>query len=422
MQVFDIIVIGGGPAGLLAAATASATGAKVLLLERMDRPGRKLRICGKGRGNIGNTAPLDEFLHHFGPKFRFLRPALRHFFTQENMDLLASLGVVTKVERGGRIFPVSDSAQDLVDAYLRHARAQGVTMQTGARVHSITQNDQGFELCFANQKRSARHLILATGGASYPATGSTGDGYALAQSLGHSLVPIAPALIPLLTAGQTAARLQGLSLKNVRAELRVEGKKIREELGELLFTHFGLSGPIILTLSKLAVQAVNQGKKTEICIDLKPGLDLAKLDARLWRDLNEHGKMRLDNLLRKLLPPKLIPICLEHTSLAADKEAHQVTAVERKALRSWLKNLQFEVVGHRPLAEAIVTAGGIPLEEVQAKTMQSRICPGLFLAGEVLDMDADTGGFNLQAALSTGYLAGRSAARLLEKNTVEQCW
>lgn len=413
MPDFSVIVIGGGPAGLLAAATAAKHGAKVLLLERMDRPGRKLRICGKGRGNIGNSAPMDEFLHHFGPRFRFLRPALNHFFTQDNIELLASLGVPTKVERGGRIFPVSDSAQDLVDAYLRYARAQGVTIQTGARARSIIRGSQGFEVCCAGQTHHAQRLVLATGGASYPATGSSGDGYELAQSLGHGITPITAALVPLITAGNAAARLQGLSLKNVRAELRVDGKKMGEELGELLFTHFGLSGPIILTLSKGAVQALNQGKNTRICIDLKPGLDPAKLDARLLRDLNEHGKMCLDNLLRKLLPPKLIPVCLEQIGLAADKLAHQVSAAERKTLRLWLKNLEFDVVGHRPLREAIVTAGGVPLKEVSPKTMQSKVCSGLFLAGEVLDVDADTGGFNLQAALSTGYLAGLSAARSL---------
>ena len=410
MKHFDLIVIGGGPAGLLAAATAAARGANVTLLERMDRPGRKLRICGKGRGNIGNTATLDAFLSHFGKNFRFLRPALSHFFTKDTVELLHGLNVPTKEERGGRLFPESDSAQDLVDAFVRHARSQGVTIRTGCRVRGISRQGNGFEVDFGSQSLVADRIILATGGASYPATGSTGDGYALAKSLGHALVPITPALIPLVTAGDTAARLQGLSLKNVRAELRIDGKKKGEEMGEMLFTHFGLSGPIILTLSKAAVQAVNQRLATEIIIDLKPALDPPKLDARLLRDLNGHGKMQVENLLRKLLPPKLIPICLEQTGLAGDKAAHQVSAEERKRLRVWLKELRFPVIGHRPLREAIITAGGVPLAEVDPKTMQSRVCPGLFLAGEVLDMDADTGGFNLQAALSTGYLAGLCAA------------
>jgi len=405
-----VIVIGGGPAGLLAAATAAANGASVTLLERMDRPGRKLRICGKGRGNIGNTAPLDEFLTHFGKNFRFLRPALAHFFTTDTAELLHSLGVPTKEERGGRLFPESDSAQDLVDAFVRHARAQGVTIRTGCRVRSISRQGGGFEVGFGSQTLAADRIILTTGGASYPATGSTGDGYELAKNLGHAIVPIAPALIPLVTEGDTAARLQGLSLKNVRVELRVEGKKVGEDMGEMLFTHFGLSGPLILTLSKAAVRAVDQRKKTEILIDLKPALDPAKLDARLLRDLGEHGKMHVENLLRGLMPPKLIPICLEQTRLAADKVAHQVSAEERKRLRLWLKELRFTVSGYRPLREAIITSGGVDLSEVNPKTMQSRVCPGLFLAGEVLDMDADTGGFNLQAALSTGYLAGLSAS------------
>ena len=406
----DIIVIGGGPSGLLAAATAASRGARTTLLERMDRPGRKLRICGKGRGNIGNTAPLNDFLTHFGKNFRFLRPALAHFFTPDTVDLLESLGVPTKEERGGRLFPVSDNAQDLVDAFVRHARSSGVTIRTGCRVSDIRRLAEGFEITFGSEKLKADRVILATGGASYPATGSTGDGYDLARRLGHGITTIAPALIPLVTAGDTAKRLQGLSLRNVRAELRVDGKKNAEQMGEMLFTHFGLSGPIILTLSKAAVQALEQGRKTEIHVDLKPALEPAKLDARLQRDLNEHGKMHLENLLRGLMPPKLIPVCLDQTGLAGDKPANQISSEERKRLRVWLKEVRFEVTGHRPLREAIVTAGGVSLTEVNPKTMQSRICPGLFLAGEVLDMDADTGGFNLQAALSTGHLAGLSAA------------
>lgn len=405
-----IIVIGGGPSGLLAAATAASRGAGVTLLERMDRPGRKLRICGKGRGNIGNTAPLDDFLTHFGRNFRFLRPALAHFFTPDTIELLDSLGVPTKEERGGRLFPVSDNAQDLVDAFVRHARARGVTIRTGCRVGDIRRLAEGFEVTFGSQALKADRVILATGGASYPATGSTGDGYDLAGRLGHGITAISPALIPLVTAGDSASRLQGLSLRNVRAELRVEGKKAGEQMGEMLFTHFGLSGPIILTLSKGAVQGVDEGRKTEILIDLKPALDPARLDARLQRDLKEHGKMHLENLLKGLMPPKLIPVCLEQTRLDGRKAGHQVSAEERKRLRVWLKELRFTVTGYRPLREAIVTAGGVSLTEVNPKTMQSRVCPGLFLAGEVLDMDADTGGFNLQAALSTGYLAGLSAA------------
>lgn len=411
MKKTDIIVIGGGPAGLLAAATAAGHGASVLLLERMDRPGRKLRICGKGRGNIGNTAPLDEFLSHFGKNFRFLRPAFGHFFTQNTIDLFEGLNVPTKVERGGRVFPASDSAQDLVDALIRNARTKGATIQTGCRIREVVHSDKGFEVRVGQQTFLAAKLVLATGGASYPATGSTGDGYELAKSLGHGLVRIAPALVPLVTAGDAAPRLQGLSLKNVRAELRVDGKKAGEEMGEMLFTHFGLSGPIILTLSKAAVQGVDDRKKVEIVIDLKPALDTNKLDARLLRDLNEHGKMHVDNLLRGLMPPKLIPVCLEQTGLSEDKAAHQISATERKRLRTWLKEFRFSVSGYRPLRDAIVTAGGVPLPEVNPKTMESRVCSGLYLAGEVLDMDADTGGFNLQAAFSTGYLAGLSAAR-----------
>lgn len=405
-----VFVIGGGPAGLLAAATAASQGASVTLLERMDRPARKLRICGKGRGNIGNTAELTEFLGHFGRNFRFLRPAFAHFFTPQTIELLARLGVPTKVERGGRIFPESDTAQDLVDALLRHATSHGVTLRTGCRVREVNRHDDGFLVHFGSQALPCTHVILSTGGASYPATGSSGDGYELARALGHSITPLSPALVPLITAGDTAPRLQGLTLKNVRAALRVDNKKVDEKMGELLFTHFGLSGPIILSLSKAAARALQAGQKTEIHLDLKPALDPAKLDARLLRDINAHGLMHLENLLRGLMPPKLIPVCLDQNHLAADKPAHQITAVERRRLRDWLKDVRLTVTGHRPLREAIVTAGGVHLTEVNPKTMHSRLCPGLFLAGEVLDMDADTGGFNLQAALSTGYLAGLHVA------------
>lgn len=410
MNQADLVVIGAGPAGLLAAATAAAHGVSVLVLERMDCPGRKLRICGHGRGNIGNTAQLDEFLRHFGKNFRFLRPAFAHFFTPQTRELFSGLGVPTKVEAGGRIFPCSDNARDLADALIRHARAQGVHIRPRWRVHNIERSDQGFQITQNSHKILARRVLLATGGASYPATGSSGDGYALAEQLGHSLTPIFPALVPLITANNNPAQLQGLSLGRVRAEVRVCGKKVAEKTGEVLCTHFGLSGPAILALSREAVRGLAAGQQVDVILDVFPEHDPVALDAWLRKEIATHGKKQCCNFMHIFLPPKAIPVCLEQTGLHSTLPAQNITARERKRLRTWLKEWRFSITGHRPLSEAMVTTGGIPLTEVNPKTMESRLCSGLYFAGEILDMDADTGGFNLQAALSTGFLAGRCAA------------
>lgn len=405
----DLIVIGAGPAGLLAAATAAEHGASVVVLERMDHPGRKLRLCGHGRGNIGNTAPMDEFLRHFGHNVRFLRPAFAHFFTPQTRNLFSHLGVPTTIEPDGRIFPCSDNARDLVNALIHHARTQGVQFLTQHRVRSLVRAEHKFQVMHNDQTCLAQRIILATGGASYPTTGSSGDGYALAQSLGHSLIPITPALVPLVTAG-SAVDIQGLSFRHVRVQVRADGKKCAEKTGEILCTHFGLSGPAILAVSREAVRALAQGQAVEIRVDLFPDHDHGAVDARLRTEIASQGRKQLSNFLRIFLPPKAIPACLEQTGLLATALARDITALERKNLRNWLKEWHFTVTGHRSLAEAMVTAGGIPLPEVNPKTMESRLCPGLYFAGEILDLDADTGGFNLQAALSTGYLAGRSAA------------
>ena len=408
----DLLVVGGGAAGLMAAGRAAAAGARVLVLEKMPRPGRKLALTGKGRCNLTNIAPVDDFLAHFPAGSRFLRQAFARFFSNDLLELLGKLGVATVTERGGRVFPVSNRALDVVDALVEHALAQGVQIRTRAAVRELNL-DKGRVLGVRLQDGrtlAAPAVILAAGGASYPGTGSTGDGYGLAAAAGHSLVQIRPALVPLETHGKRAARLQGLSLKNVSAALWVEGKKQSQAFGEMLFTHFGLSGPIILTLSRMVVEALDQSLRPTISIDLKPALDHARLDARLQRDLASHGRMQAANLLKGLLPAKLIPLCLEETGIPPTLPAHQVSSSMRKQLRMWLKDLPFPVTGHRGFGEAIVTAGGVDTREVDPRTMQSRIVSGLFFCGEVLDVDADTGGYNLQAAFSTGWLAGSSAA------------
>jgi len=408
-----VIVVGGGAAGLMAAGQAAEVGAETLLLEKMDRPGRKLRIAGKGRCNLTNLAPLSEFVAHFGPNGRFLRQAFAQFSNSDLVAFFEKLGVRTVTERGGRVFPVSGQAQDVVDALVRWIRDQGATLRTRSPVERLLVEEgrvTGVQVS-QGQVYHADAAIVATGGASYPATGSTGDGYRLAASLGHTIVPIRPALVPLETAGDVAPRLQGLSLRNVTVRVWGNGQKQAEAFGEMLFTHFGVSGPIILSLSRQVVDALRLGQRVILSIDLKPALDEGRLDARLLRDLDAHGKQQFRTLLKGLLPSKLIPVCINLTGIPSDKRAHQITSEERQRLRTWLKDFRLEVTGHRPFAEAIITAGGVDTREVGPRTMASRLVEGLYFAGEVLDVDADTGGYNLQAAFSTGWVAGRSAAQ-----------
>lgn len=428
MSEYQVIVIGGGPAGLMAAGQAAATGAETLLLEKMSHPGRKLLITGKGRCNLTNVAPLEEFIDHFSPDGRFLRSAFTRFFTDELIEFLDKLGVETVLERGERIYPVSNDAQDVVDAMTYWVQKNGSNMQTLAKVERLLVEDKrivGVQVAdppgSAPQTKSrgksastvfrAKSVIIATGGASYPGTGSTGDGYRLAEAVGHTIIPIRPALVPLETSGKIAPRLQGLSLRNVNARLMVDGKKQAEAFGEMLFTHFGLSGPIILSLSRKVVDALYANHEVGISIDLKPALADAKLDARLMRDFDTHGKRHFRTLLQDLLPRKLIQVCIDLTGIPADKRAHQITSAERERLRTWLKDFRFQISGHRSFAHAIVTAGGVSTREVDPRSMASLIVDGLYFAGEVLDLDADTGGYNLQAAFSTGWLAGLSAAK-----------
>jgi len=426
MPAYQVIIVGAGAAGLMAAGQAAGSGAHTLLLEKMDRPARKLRITGQGRCNLTNVAPLSDFLDHFGPNGRFLQQAFSRFFVSDLLEFFEELGVPTVTERGGRVFPASEEANDVADALVRWAGQQGVTLRPRSPVERLLVEEGrvvGVQLSRASLRAGAvgdrpersgfyraDAVVVATGGASYPATGSTGDGYRLAASAGHTIVPVRPALVPLETAGRVAARLQGLSLRNVSVRLWVDGKKVDERFGEMLFTHFGVSGPLVLSLSRLAVDALRAGRCVTLSIDLKPALDERKLDARLLRDLEAHGKQQFHTLLKGLLPQKLIPVCADLTGIPADKVAHQVTARERERLRTWLKDLRLEVTGYRPFAEAIITAGGVDTRQVDPYTMASRLVEGLYFAGEVLDVDADTGGYNLQAAFSTGWLAGRSAA------------
>jgi len=416
-QDYDLVVIGGGAAGLMAAGQAAGLSVKTLLLEKMDQPGRKIFITGKFRCNLTNEAEIPEFIGHFGKEGRFLRQAFHRFFSDDLKQFFLDQGIKTITERGGRVFPASGRSQGIVRALVRLCETSGVTIQTYAPVDRVLIEDGQIRGVITPKTRyEVGKVILATGGASYPGTGSTGDGYSLAKGLGHKIIPIRPALVPLTTRGDTAQRLQGLSLRNVGVSVWSDGRKTTQGFGEMLFTHFGISGPAILTLSRQVVDALESKMKVQLSIDLKPGLNEAKLDARLVRDLNKNGKKQFQTSLKDLLPSKMIPVCIDLVNIPGDKVCHQIRAVERKRLLSWLKDFRLEISGHRGFRHAIVTAGGVDTREIDPRTMESRLVKGLYFAGEVIDVDADTGGYNLQAAFSTGWLAGQSAGQTGDKH------
>ncbi len=409
-----LLVVGGGPAGLMAAGQAALAGAEVLVLEKMRRPARKLCITGKGRCNLTNVAPLPEFLGHFGATGPFLRQAFHRFFTPELLDFFHGIGLKTANERGGRVFPASGKAPEVWALLDRWLQGCGVTIRTDMQVEQLCTSQGRLTGVYANGSfLPCSALILATGGASYPLTGSTGDGYRLAEGVGHRIVPIRPALVPVITASSEATRMDGLQLRNIAVRLFIDGKKKAEAFGELSFTDFGLSGPVILTLSGRMVEALQQKQEVSLLLDLKPALDDKKLDARLLRDFEQRRLEPMAAVLRGLLPKEMVAVALEAVAIGEDRPAGTIRSEERKRLRQWLKNFRLPVTGHRPIDEAIVTAGGIDTKEVDPRTMQSRLVNGLYFAGEVLDLQADTGGFNLQAAFSTGWLAGRSAVAQL---------
>ena len=409
MSKTDVIIVGAGPAGLLAAGRAAELGGKVLVLEKMRTVGRKLLITGKGRCNITNDAAIGEFITHVFPNGKFLRNAFSQFFSKDIIDLLEKYGVESTLERGGRYFPASNKSLDVLEALLKWVNELGVEIRTGQRVEKLVVEAGAMKGVRSNGELFlAEKIILATGGKSYPATGSTGDGYELAKQVGHKIEKPIPALVPLETKGSVAQKLQGLNLKNVKAVVWINGKKAGEAFGEMIFTHFGLSGPIILTLSRIVVSALQKGDKVEITVDLKPALDEQKLDNRLLRDLNEHGKKQIGNIFRNWLPASMVPVFIEMLELDPDKECHQISGKERKQIRHLLKNMRFEISHNRSFKEAIITAGGVITNEIRPKTMESKLVSGLYFAGEMIDLDAETGGYNLQIAYSTGWLAGNS--------------
>ena len=412
MNVYDLIVVGGGPAGLMAAGQAALNGSRTLLVEKMDQPGRKLLLTGKHRCNLTNAAAIDEALDEFNKEGRFLKQVFYRFFNQELRSFFRELGVPTVEQRGGRIFPASENARDVIDALLTWCKKAGVEILTETRVESLLIDDKRMRgILTSRGKYTANAVILTTGGKAYPGTGSTGEGLALARLAGHTIQPLRPSLVPLITAGRVPQDLQGLSLSNILVTVYINQKPANQLFGELMFTHFGLSGPVILTLSREIVVALEEGKEVEISIDLKPALSHKTLDTRLLRDIQLMGIKQFSSLLEGLLPKKLLPVCVEQTGIPYDKKNSQITASERKALLSWLKDeFNFQIIDHKGFDNAIVTAGGVNTKEVNPQTMESKLIQGLYFGGEILDVDANTGGFNLQAAFSTGWAAGRAGS------------
>ncbi len=401
---------------MMAAGQAAQLGARTLVLERMSQPAIKLLLTGKGRCNLTNTASIEDALLEFNRSGRFLTQLYYRFYHAELREFFLQLGVPTHEERGGRVFPLSEKARDVANALLSWARASGASIQTDIRLTGLLIENQQIQGAVTDQGPiSSRALILATGGKAYPGTGSTGDGYALARQAGHTIQPLLPALVPLVTAGDTARSLQGLSLKNAAVTILVDGKKTGDLFGELMFTHFGLSGPVILTLSGSVVLALEMGQDVTAAIDLKPALDLDTLDSRILRDIQKLGRKQFSTLLEGLLPKKLIPVCCDQVGIPWDKKVSQITGAERKRLLAWLKGgFQFKVIGHKGFEQAIITAGGVDTREIDPATMESRLIKGLYFAGEIIDVHANTGGYNLQAAFSTGWAAGRSAGSLID--------
>lgn len=408
-----VVVVGAGPAGMMAAIAAAEHEGSVLLLEKMPRAGRKMMITGKGRCNVTSADDPADIIKNIAGNGRFLNSVIRAFDNAAVMAFFENVGVPLKTERGNRVFPQSDRAVDVVDAMMRRLRDLHVELRTNTHVRALVVTDgaiRGVRL-ESGDTVAADAVVLAVGGASYPLTGSTGDGYAMARDAGHHIVPIFPALVPLCTAEGWVRDVQGLSLRNVRAALYSAGKKQAEEFGEMMFTHFGVTGPIILRLSRRAAELMNGGADTlTLNLNLKPALSYEVLHARIERDFSKYERKQVRNGMIDLLPKRLIDIVLGAAQISPERTTGQVSAKERNRLAQTLQALLLTITGTRPLAEAIVTAGGVETREIDPRTMASKIVHGLYFAGEVVDVDGFTGGYNLQAAFSMGYAAGKYSA------------
>lgn len=403
----DIVVIGAGPAGLMASAIASKNGARVTLLEKNEKIGKKLFITGKGRCNITNQISPNEFLDKVINNNKFLYSSIFKFTPQDTIDMFEDLGVRLKVERGNRVFPVSDKSSDIIKALEKFVKTSGVDVKLNTQVLNIKKTESGFIVNTTNSQIQADKLIIATGGKSYSSTGSTGDGYDFAKQLGHTITPIIPALVP-IDLKNFNSNLAGISLKNVKATIKLNNKSF-SDFGEMLFTHTGVSGPIILSLSSLINKFDLSNAK--LSIDLKPALDETQLDQRLLRDFKENINKDFINYLPALLPKGLIDEFMTRLSFSPNTKIHSLSKQNRQQIIKALKSFDFNIKTLKPVEFGIVTSGGVKVNEINSNTMQSKLVPGLYFAGEVIDVDAVTGGFNIQIALSTGYLAGQSCSK-----------
>ncbi|MBP8968499.1 MAG: NAD(P)/FAD-dependent oxidoreductase [Lachnospiraceae bacterium] len=410
-----IIVIGGGPAGMLAAVSASGDNTKVILLEKNDKLGKKLFITGKGRCNITNSADTSVIMKNIMTNPKFMYSALESY---DNTDIIRDIeneGCRVKEERGGRMFPVSDHSSDVIKALSNMLDKSGVEVRLRSEVKKLSKTENGFEVTLSSgKKENADAVVVATGGVSYAATGSTGDGFEFAKGFGHTVTELKPSLVPLVTSDGWCKDLQGLSLKNTGLKMYSAGKLIYEDFGEMMFTHFGITGPMILSASSYYYK-----KKSDDCIihlDLKPALSEDVLDERILREISDNHEKHFINMLPSLLPAKMVPVIARMSGIEEHKKCGDIKKEERKKLIHLLKDLEIHVTGTRGFEEAIITKGGISVKEISPKTMMSKICDGLFFAGEALDLDALTGGFNLQIAWSTGFLAGRSSREYLTES------
>lgn len=423
----NVVVIGGGPAGMMSAISSAENGNNVILLEKKERLGRKLLITGKGRCNITSSLPINEFIQNIPGNGQFLYSAFKNYTNNDIIDFLNKEGLDVKEERGNRIFPITDKSLDVLKCFTNKLKELNVKVEYNMQVTEIVpKNEYGNLKVIAHELKDneqygntktfeAEKVILATGGNSYPLTGSTGDGYELAKKLGHTVTKIRPSLVPLEAFEQNMCKeLQGLSLRNVNIQFKNKenNKVIYDDFGEMLFTHFGVSGPTILSSSAHLVRYKNideflKNKKIVLNIDFKPALSEEKLDQRILRDFDEFKNKQFKNSLDKLLPQKLIPVIIEKSGINPEKKVNEINKKERHRLVNLLKNFEVVIKGFRPIDEAIITSGGINIKEINPKTMESKLVEGLYFAGEIIDVDAYTGGFNLQIAYSTGYTAGQ---------------